>query len=344
MRRVIAAALAILPAAAAGAQIVVTPPGPPEKREFEIPPRRAQLPDQETVQRAVRERGGRNAGRLDVASLELNGLERPHDAPNGYDGPPPIYEVNLHYAAMRRNPMIGEGDRAAIRDVVSQRYASIQAGIPEHLGTYIDIENGMIENIDLSDLDTLGAITTRIQPLLESGFLTQSLSRSGAVPREAAEINTELLRRYQRAQNDAADGANSDVFRSLMRDAVSEPIAAFDALLYEGSTRWGAVLDGLELPAGAAERLRRTATDPAAGDPPTREEITQKARRVKLAWRTLDDAHKTALVRRIIETRPQGADPIVPELELTYPGKEVLTLEELIAQQRAASGGDDGDN
>jgi len=342
MRRTLAAVFVAMPVSAAGAQIVVTPPGPPEKREFTPPPRRPQTLDQETIQRVIREQQGRGAERLDVASLELNGLERPYDAPASYDGPPPIYDVNLHYAALRRNPLIGEGDRAAIRRVVEQRYATMQAGIPDNLETYIDIDNGLIETIDLADIDTLGAITSRIQTMIQDGFLTQSLAGEGAISQQASRINTELLRRYQRARNEAGGGANSEMFRALMRDAVSEAVAAFNALLYEGSTRWDAVLAGLELPADAERRLRRTATETAGDGPPTAAEIDAEANRVKLAWRTLDLEQQQSVVRRILKTRPDGARPIVPKLELTYPGKEVLTPEELIARQQAAQASDEG--
>ena len=338
MHRFIAAAVVVASVSAAGAQIVVTPPGPRERAEFEIPPRRPRLPDQETVQRAIRERNNNRGSRIDVATLELRGLERPLDAPEGYDGPPPTYEVNLHYVALRRNPLIGPADRDAVREVVARRYGAMQAGVPENLETYLDIDDGLIEMIDLADIESLGSITRRLQTILESGFLTQSLRQAGVISREAAEINSELLRRYQQAQNRAGGGVNNELFRALMRDSVREPVDAFNALLYEGSTRWDGVLAGLELPGDARRRLRRTATEPGGGGPPTRAEIDAKANRVKLAWRTLDLEQKQALVRRILETRPAGEGPIVPALRLTYPGKRVLTLDELVARQERATG------
>ncbi|MEM0984453.1 MAG: hypothetical protein AAGI17_10940 [Planctomycetota bacterium] len=341
-----AAVIALASTSVSLGQVITPPPGPPPaKPEFTPPPRRTPSPAQNVdpaeIERVVREARQARQPQIDAESLELAGLEKPLGAGDDYEGPVPLYEENLHYIALERNPLIDEDQRAVIEHQVRLRFASLQDRAVENLQTVIDIEGGLIDEVSFDDFETLAVISRSLQELILQSFLTDDLLRARAIDIEEAAVNRELLRRYQVAMGGSDPAQATDMFRVMMMDAARESLDAFDALLFEGTTRWDAVFaeieDG-EIPGDVETQIRAVAT--AEGDIGTLDLAARRdiANRIKLIWRSLSLEDKKTLSSAILATRSEPTATIIPPLDLTYPGKVTMTTEEILEKQKVEAG------
>lgn len=306
------AAIGVL-AAPAAAQVTTPPPKAPEAGEaYTPPPRRA----------PVRSGSANSAGRGQIASAPVprhRALAEP-----GKDGYIVILDRLPDEVALERNPYIGESKNQSIHELRVERQARMERQVIENIDLFLDLETGIIEDIQLANIEGMQQVAQTIQPLIADPSLTHELKERGVLTRIQSEGNSAIVRQYQVAVNnelkDRYPDDNLDHFmRFIMNESIREARLAYAFLMDEGASKLGELRQAALSP--NATKVFANATDAAS----------LRKRLVRLSY----EEHQEVL-RAIIATRD---DPTLPPLPFINFGEGKTTQKTTGVERRVRPDG-----
>lgn len=303
------------------AQVITPPPPPPEPKEEFVPPPPPAPRQAQPTRRAP------TAAQRDASLPELPyrraqwGMDIPADG--SYDGPVKRYPRPMHVEILPYNPTTTRKMVPQINEVLDERTKALEPLVIEHIGTVQEIMDGMLMNLNLSDIEGFQAVAESIKPLRLEKNLTRDLRDRRIMTRTQAGFQDKLIREYQAALREefaaAGDEGGAGFIQFIFHDELLEAVNVFEGLLLESTLRMDEVLNGLDVPTGLTQDLR--------GLKATREELadesswTDRIDAVRLAWRGLTNEQKRAFLERVIETRGEGESPIRREITTDNPSK-----------------------
>lgn len=220
-------------AAPSMAQVTTPPPKAPEAGEaYTPPPRRA----------PVRANTPNPSGRGNITSAPVP-RHRPLAEP-GEDGYIVILDRLPDEVALERNPYIGESKNQAINDLRVERQARMERQVIENIDLFLDLESGIIDDVQLSNIEGMQQVAQTIQPLIADPSLTQELKERGVLTRIQSEGNSGIVRQYQVAVNDELKERYPDehldyFMRFIMNESIREARLAYTFLMDEGAGELG---------------------------------------------------------------------------------------------------------
>lgn len=238
------------------AQVTTPPPKAPEAGEaYTPPPRRT----------PVRAGSANSGGRGQIASAPVP-RHRPLAEP-GEDGYIVILDRLPDEVAIERNPYIGESKNQAIHDLRVERQARMERQIIENIDLFLDLETGIIEDIQLANIEGMQQVAQTIQPLIADPSLTHELMERGALTRIQSEGNSGIVRQYQVAVNNELKERYPDdhldhFMRFIMNESIREARLAYAFLMDEGAGKLGELRE--EIQSNNASKVVANATDAAS--------------------------------------------------------------------------------
>lgn len=274
------------------AQVTTPPPKAPEAPEAYTPP---------PVRAPVRANTPNPSGRGQVASAPVP-RHRPLAEP-GEDGYIVILERLPDEVALERNPYIGESKNQAINEVRVERQARMERQVIENIDLFLDLESGIIDEVQLANIEGMQQVAQTIQPLIADPSLTQELREKGVLTRIQAEGNSGIVRQYQVAVNNELKERYPDdhldhFMRFIMNESIREARLAYAFLLEEG--------------AGKLDELRKSDLSPNAAKAVANATDAQSLR--KALFRLPYEDHQQVL-RAIIALRDDPTRPPLPIID-----------------------------
>ncbi len=322
------AGLALGPASIATAQLAPPPPDAEPRPEYVAPARPARAPTPAPSDRpAPRPQTERTGGTLpDLPHAPLWCPIASIPACEGYDGPVAVYDRSVHIIALERNPTTTPSQVGDFQSMVATRRRELEPTIVDQLGTMLDIEQGLIDQVSLMDVEGMRLIAERIEPLVVQPYLTASLRQKGVLSRVQSDWNDKLIREYQERlgqqwNREEPDRANDLILQYIFRDSVMEAQEALRAMLLEIALRPDEILEMVQIPSDPAEQIR--AARVSLNELQSEGRRQQKIEEVRLAWRTLSVEDRQKLLRAVLETRVDDAGSLVDPITVTYEGKRV---------------------
>ncbi|MEM7683506.1 MAG: hypothetical protein AAF293_01690, partial [Pseudomonadota bacterium] len=151
------------------------PPTAPVQTERSVQPGdgQTQRPDRQPVRQATPPQN-RATPTAQLPSIAYPPLGRPLSSPADYDGPVPEYPIGEHYAALERNPLVGDDLSDAVNAFYRARHANAERVAIENLGTLIEVDQGLLDAVTLENPERAQEIGEQIRPLILSPNPTQA--------------------------------------------------------------------------------------------------------------------------------------------------------------------------
>ncbi len=308
----------IIVAGSAHAQLTTPPPkANPETPEFTPPDQqpapvaRPQAPDRNRPNLS-------NPGTMSkVPDVEYRKL-----AQIGEDGKIIRFDVPLDFEALRNNPFVG-GKRKAIElmpMLVGRRYRMEQI-VVDNLDFIIQIEAGLLDNLQLDNPEAMKLITDVMTPLVPPKSITLEMFDRQLLSRVQKDMNLQILGEYQTAimseltEQDANTGL-TNFMKYIMGESLKESTIAFEGMLAEATWRMKEVVEK----AGLADTAAASALLGINGSANDEADVNAaKAIMVRDAWDSLDLKQKQAFLNAVRETREDPHAPPVRMLDLSNP-------------------------
>jgi len=311
----IALLVAIVPCAAAYAQIVTPPPASiPTPTEFELktppptPPPMARPP----LNPAANPAGNpARPTRPRPAEIPLPDLKFTSLVQKDASGKVIALTKPIDLSALAVNPMVNDEQRAKMADYLKERSATFEQIVVNNLEILDQIENGLLESTDWTDRASFGPVVQATKPMMPSAApksLVLELESRQLIDIQQKAFNAKIAKEYRDAMTLARPGADApkEVVRehskraigSAYRESLDESMQTYRALLLESAPNTGAILPTIGLDATAAsEAATRANAVVQAKDTDTRLE----AMRTLLRGMTADQ--RKAFVAKVMSMR-----------------------------------------
>ncbi len=215
------------PTTPANDQPTYTPPPKPEPKPVVQP---TEPQPQEGIQIRKRDPG-------DVGDLPTN-VPYPKLAIPGPDGRILRVRQLPDILALRSNPNVGPKTVEHIMPLIYLRRYKMETSVIDNLDLYWQLSGGMIENLDMSDINEMGRAADMIKPLVPEVTLSQDLLNRQILSRVQGGMNKYIVREYKKAITDeiqVLDGEKGleEVMRFVLDDSLHEARLAYEGLLVE---------------------------------------------------------------------------------------------------------------
>lgn len=209
-------------------QPTYTPPPKPEPKPATRPNEAPQ--PQEGMQVRRRDRGNEADLPTDVPYPKL--------AQTGPDGRIARLRQLPDILALRSNPTVGPKTAEAIMPLIYLRRYKMETSVIDNLDLYWELTNGMIENLNMGDINEMGRAADMIKPLVPEVTLSQDLLNRQILTRVQGGMNKYIVREYKKAITDeiqVLDGEKGleEVMRFVLDDSLHEAKLAYEGLLVE---------------------------------------------------------------------------------------------------------------
>lgn len=229
-------------ATSAAAQVAPPPTEPAEKQPTYTPPAKTQPAAQpaETKPTAPKEQEGftaRKRDRGDAQDLPTN-VPYPKLAQPGPDGRIRRIRQLPDIAAMRSNPNIGPKSVENIMPVIYARRYKMETAVIDNLDLYWELTGGLIENMNMGNINEMGRVADMMKPLVPEVTLSQDLLNRNLLSRVQGGMNKYIVNEYKKAITDeiqVLDGQEglSEVMRFVLEDSLHEARLAYQGLMVE---------------------------------------------------------------------------------------------------------------
>ena len=140
--------------------------------------------------------------------------------------------------ALRSNPNVGPASVEKIMPVIYSRRFHMETSVIDNLDLFWELTGGMIENMDMSNINEMGRAADMIKPLVPQTTLSQDLLNRQILSRVQGGMNQYIVREYKKAITDeiqVLDGENglAEVMRFVLDDSLHEARLAYDGMLIE---------------------------------------------------------------------------------------------------------------
>jgi hypothetical protein len=324
----IACGLAIaLFSAPALAQVAPPPTKPAEQQPTYTPaPKPEPKPAAQPAQPQPKE--GMTARRRDPGNIEdlPTNVPYPKLAQKGPDGRILRLRQLPDILALRSNPTIGPVTVEKIMPLVYLRRYKMETSVIDNLDLYWELTNGMIENLDMSDINEMGRAADMIKPLVPEVTLSQDLLNRQILTRTQGGMNNYIVREYKKAITDeiqVLDGNKGleEVMRFVLQDSLHEATLAYEGLLVESMGRISELMEKTGVDSSEAKAL--AAIDQEPTDNP--EEQFMMLRTFDEAFRKLsyDDAMSIFTTMRS-EREFENISPTITKIDVMHDRKKVM--------------------
>lgn len=310
--------LALMLVLAGTAHAQVAPPPPAEqKKEPEYRPQ----PAPATPQRPAAQPRQPGAGGERIESLPTE-MPYPKLAQVGEDGRIVRLKDLPDVVALKANPTVGPGSVDAIMPIMYGRRARFENLVIDNLDLMWELQGGVIETMDMSDLKEITRVAEMIKPLVGRTTLSEELTNRGILTRIQGGMNSHIVREYKQAisqeiQADKGTEGMMEFMRFILQDSIHEASIAYYGLLAEMRVQADSLLEfaGVEAPELAA------LTSDLADDPRERDAQVEE---VHKALQNLGLDKATTLLNAMRERRPNpNVSPTVVRVSVDRPGKIV---------------------
>ncbi|MEM7755836.1 MAG: hypothetical protein AAF297_09405 [Planctomycetota bacterium] len=248
-----------------------------------------------------------------------------------YEGEPAFYDRPMHIIALTRNPATTPSN---VPDVIGfladRRIKQLEPAILEHLDTILEIEDGLLETIGISDLRGLQSTSQRLKPLVAQPPLTQALQDVGALTRVQAQWNLRVMQQYQQAlgewwQESEPERASDLLLQHVMKDSVGEAMEAYEAMLSEVALRPEAITESVELPSDVSQQFiaAKTTVETFGRERSRRAAVDA----IRLAMRALTLDQRRSVLQAVKDTRENPNAALIRPIDVIYEGKQVSNVE-----------------
>ncbi len=253
---------------------VAPPPTEPAKEQpaYTPPPKPAPKPAvKPSAPKPKESMSGGKRGTGDIASLPTE-VPYPKLAQPGPDGRIARLRQLPDIAAMRSNPNIGPVSIEKVMPVVYARRYRIEIMVTDNLDLYWALTDGLIENMDMANIDQMGKIAGMLKPLVPETTLSQQLLNMGILSRVQGGMNQYIVREYKKAVTDEiqvldAENGLEEVMRFVLDDSIHESRIAYNGMLAESINKIGSLVESAGITSDAAQELvafeKELTTDPA---------------------------------------------------------------------------------
>jgi hypothetical protein len=238
----------------------------------------------------------------DLPKVEYRGLV---DA----EGKPEVLSEPPEYAALRRNPTLGEGfmEREDVRKFLADRRTVIERFCVDALDVCEKIDGGVVEATDLGDKSNKAALANLaalLKPLSVGATggaieaLVDAMYGAKLLDNTQAPFNQKIVNEYNQAALKASD--TSTLMKIVLKSPTIEPMWMYHGLLAEAAGALRSAVEGMELD----DSTRQAVLESAKNYSPALDR-GQKIKVFKDATAGMTLEQRQRLLRRVIEMRPK---------------------------------------
>ena len=228
--------------------------------------------------------------------------------------------------ALRSNPTVGPKTVEAIMPLIYLRRYKMETAVIDNLDLYWELTNGMIENLDMSDINEMGRAADMIKPLVPETTLSQDLLNRQILTRVQGGMNKYIVREYKKAITDEiqvldGDKGLEEVMRFVLDDSLHEARLAYEGLLVELMDKVAEVVDKAGVDSSEARALIELQQQPSENP----EQQFEQVQAFDKAFRKLsyDDAMKIFTALR--ETREfENVSPTIATIDVMHDRKKIM--------------------
>ncbi len=316
------------------AQVAPPPTEPaPEKQTYTPPPKPQPVVNHQPTQPKAQE--GFSAQKRSGGDLPIN-VPYPKLAEKGPDGRILRLRQLPDIAAMRSNPNIGPKSVEAIMPIVYARRNRTELAVIDNLDLYWELSGGMIENLNLSDINEMGRAADMLKPLVPETTLSQDLMNRGILTRVQGGMNQYIVQEYKKAITDEiqvldGDKGLEEVMRFVLEDSLQEANLAYQGMLAELMGKVSQVVEKSGVETAQAEALK-------ALEKPLSEESNEQYLDIQdldAALRKLPFTDAIKILTALRQSREfENIAPTIKTINVLHPKKRVMQGDGLNAQIR----------
>ena len=228
-------------------------------------------------------------------------------------------------AALRSNPTVGPATVEHIMPVVYSRRHKMETAVIENLDLYWALSGGMIENMDMSDINEMGRAADMMKPLVPQVTLSQDLINRNILSRVQGGMNKHIVQEYKREITDeiqVLDGENGlqEVMRFVLEDSLHEAKLAYQGLLVELIGNVKEIVDKAGLESSEAKALAEMQQEPGTNPAEQLEQIWA----LDEAFRKLSYDEGTKLLNTLRSTRKfENIAPTISTIDVMHERKKI---------------------
>lgn len=228
-------------------------------------------------------------------------------------------------AALRSNPTVGPATVEHIMPVVYSRRHKMETALIENLDLYWALSGGMIENMDMSDINEMGRAADMMKPLVPQVTLSQDLINRNILSRVQGGMNKHIVQEYKREITDeiqVLDGENGlqEVMRFVLEDSLHEAKLAYQGLLVELIGNVKKIVDKAGLESSEAKALAEMQQEPGTNPAEQLEQIWA----LDEAFRKLSYDEGTKLLNTLRSTRKfENIAPTISTIDVMHERKKI---------------------
>ena len=141
-------------------------------------------------------------------------------------------------AALRSNPNVGPASVEQIMPLIYLRRYKMETAVIDNLDLYWELSSGLIQNMNMGDINEMGRVADMMKPLVPEITLSQDLLNRQILTRVQGGMNKYIVNEYKKAITDeiqVLDGEKGleEVFRFVLEDSLHEAKLAYQGLLVE---------------------------------------------------------------------------------------------------------------
>lgn len=330
---VIACGIAMSVFAAASTAQVAPPPTEPAKKKPTYEPEPKPQPQQQPARPAAQpdtqpqHQQGMQARRRNPNSANDLPTDVPYPklAQPGPDGRVLRLRQLPDIAALRSNPTVGPATVEHIMPVVYSRRHKMETAVIENLDLYWELTGGMIENMNMNDINEMGRAADMMKPLVPEVSLSQDLLNRNILSRVQGGMNKHIVQEYKREITDeiqVLDGENGlqEVMRFVLEDSLHEAKIAYQGLLMELIDNVSDIVEQAGLESSSAKALAEMEQE--RGSNPA--EQLQQIWDFDEAFRKLSYDEATKVLNTLRSTRKfENISPTVSTIDVMHERKKI---------------------
>lgn len=141
-------------------------------------------------------------------------------------------------AALRSNPNVGPASVEQIMPLIYYRRYTMENSVIDNLDLYWELSGGLIQTMNMSDINEMGRVAEMMKPLVPEVTLSQDLLNRNLLSRVQGGMNKYIVNEYKKAITDeiqVLDGQNGleEVMRFVLEDSLHEAKIAYQGMLVE---------------------------------------------------------------------------------------------------------------
>lgn len=248
------------------AQVAPPPTQPaPEQPKYTPPPKPKPVASPQPTQPKAQESFSARKRSNKPEDLPIN-VPYPKLAQPGPDGRILRLRQLPDILALRSNPNVGPKSVEQIMPVIYARRNRMEITVIDNLDLYWALTDGMIENLNMADINEMGRAADMIKPLVPEVTLSQELLNRNILSRVQGGMNQYIVREYKKAVTDEiqvleGEKGLEEVMRFVLDDSIQEARLAYEGMLAEAIGQISELVSKAGLTSTGATKLKSMQTE-----------------------------------------------------------------------------------